>query len=502
MNASQLFSGRVFVCRERRYKIQNYKYKTLIERILADACIDSLTQFVIEEDGDENFDCLILEQGEMSMRPQSGVEYSSGNGPKKSTKYVEPKKNKLNGECFKLKFSFGDSHESLDREIEFLKSNDSIFTDKYIADGKVKFGDRATYLLTSVEKADSMCSLGRYALIDNVPSFIFSSLAFAKTKCDRSFKGYIDDFFKERDTSDLPEAFVDSLELDYDIKDVKAVFNYFRSEVNNAYDESIMEAESVCHGNLNIDNVLFREGRFKFINCNDSFNGNKLLDLSFFAISCGLTKDQMDMLVDNYIRSLNLDADETRKQFQACLKVSVLIYCSRLIYSYIIENLVFLGKNKSKTLSLIDQFSRSFHFLDEFGVMPEHLSSVRNMFIDPILRSQADVELVPSSVAQKDRIIDKKRIKTPEVKVSLLNDDDGNPFLNIKWKTVNDFSDYFCYVIKPNGKVQEYKDLSCTEIIYDKVDVLGDYGVGVKSIGDENNEDSDFNITKVSILNI
>jgi hypothetical protein len=95
-----------------------------------------------------------------------------------------------------------------------------------------------------------------------------------------------------------------------------------------------------------------------------------------------------------------------------------------------------------------------------------------------------------------------KRIKTPEVKVSLLNDDDGNPFLNIKWKTVNDFSDYFCYVIKPNGKVQEYKDLSCTEIIYDKVDVLGDYGVGVKSIGDENNEDSDFNITKVSILNI
>ena len=338
--------------------------------------------------------------------------------------------------------------------------------------------------------------------MENPESFMFSFLAFSKTKCDRSFKQYIDDFFEERETSDFPEAFLESLESNYNIKDVKKIFNYFQSEVDSIYDASFMESESVCHGNLSIDNVLFRSGRIKFINCDNSFKGNKLLDLSLFTISAGLTRDQTNFFVDHYIRALKLDADEVKNQFQHCLKICVLIHCASLIHSYIIESLLFLGRNKSRTLNLIDQFSRSFHFLDEFDIIPEYKSLIKNMFIEPILQSQDDVEVVPSSVAQKDRVIDKKRIKSPETKVSLLRDDNNNPFIEVKWEPVNDFSDYFCYVVKPNGKVQEYKDLASTSVIYDKIDVIGDYGVGVKSIGDEHNEDSDFNITKITVLDI
>lgn len=502
MNSSQLFSGRVFVCRERKYAIQNYKYKSLIERILKDAGITAITSSVIETDGSENFDCLILEQQSYKTQQNTGVTYGSGGIKTKSKATAETSNNKYQAKKIKLKFSFDSDERSLDRESLFLRENKSIFTDKYIASGNVKFGDKVKYLLTSVEEAETVSSCGRYVITENLPSLIFSLMAFSKTKCGTTFKEYSAKLLDEVDISNLPETFLESIDSNYNIKNSKQILDYFKSEIENCYDKEVMEKESVCHGNLSIENILFRSGRFKFINCSDCFMGNKLLDLSFMFLSAGFTKNQIRFCLNDYAKALNLKIEDVDREFDLCFKMATLIHFARLIHSYMVESLVFLGRNKTRILSLIDSFSRCYIFLEEFDLLPDYRPMLKQMFIDPVIKSQIDVTAVPSSVAQKDRITNNKKTKQPQVKANLVKDDTGKLFFDVSWESVNDYSDYFCYVVKPNGTIKTYESFTDTSFTYHNIDVIGDYGIGVKSIGDDNNEDSDFNIVKISVLDI
>ena len=94
------------------------------------------------------------------------------------------------------------------------------------------------------------------------------------------------------------------------------------------------------------------------------------------------------------------------------------------------------------------------------------------------------------------------KAKKPKVEASLVRSEEGVNTIEIHWDLVNNYSNYYCYVIKPNGEVSKNENTKENDFTYDDIDLIGKYGVGVKTIGDKNYSDSEFDIAEVSVFEI
>ncbi|NVM35102.1 MAG: hypothetical protein HWN81_05870 [Candidatus Lokiarchaeota archaeon] len=474
MNSSQLFSGRAFVTKETRCSLASHKYKKLILDIIKDSKNSFFAFEVSYLDGNENYDCYIL-HGDQRSDIGSDI-------------------------C--LKFSLDKNCKELIRESSFLKNNDSLFKNSYIASGVCEKAGNVRYLLSSIERSETIRESGRYIVLENISSFIFTLMAFSKTETERNFKEFSEDFFYENSISKSPKFLLDSIDQYFGLDEVKSIFNELKSFVIENYDEKILEKNTVCHGSLSLDNVITRDNLFKFINCNNCFKGNKLIDIAFVCVNFGLHEEQSNYIINEYIEALALDKEETKKEFEYCLKIVTCIVYTRILYSYIIESCVFLSERRNLLLRVIDNFSSSFYWLEKFDLLSEYRDKIKEILIEPILNSQEDVSIPPNQVITKDRVSSKNKIKKPKLNAVLKKTKLNKPYIELSWEKINKHSQYSCYVLKPNGSFKEYKDSENNNYIYSEVDVIGTYGVGVKTLGDDSIEDSDYDIITLDIFDI
>ena len=473
MEPSQLFAGRAFLSKQRKCKFPNHKHSDFIRKIIQDYNSSFMATDITDAVGDENYDSYIIE----GFNPHPGSK-------------------------IKLKYSLDENCQSLIRESDFLKKNKPIFTDKLLHSDSIKIGQNVRYSVHSVENADNIQDCGRHVILDNSQSFILIMLAFGRTECDFSFKKHFDLFFKEKSIENAPEFLLKYIDDLYGLKEVKSILSSLKAFAKNNYDDSVFESDEVCHGNLNMENILFRGNLFKFIDCSNCFKGNKILDIAFLSVNLGFKDREINEILKDYCFICDLDESLVREQFDKCLKVASAMVFTDIIYSYLIEYCVFFGSRNERILDLISRFSRSFYLLESFNMIPKYRDQIKEMLINPMVECQVDVEVPPDELLTKDKPISEFEMEKPKLNATLEKDENNKSFINIYWNKVNDHSEYLCYVIKPNGSIKQFDKSDKNRYIYKNLDVIGDYGIGVKTLGDNLKEDSKFCIVKLRVFDI
>lgn len=485
MNTSQLFTGRAFLSEKKESLFYTHKYSSIINEIIKKSNLNFKCHRIEELYSNENFDSYLLEDSDYLFNSKL-----SQDGDKPVSRKI------------KIKLSLDENCEDLIRESDFLNQNESLFTEKIISHGVLEGKFKVRYLLVSYEIADSLKDLGRYIIFDNLVSFIFTFLAFSGLKCKTSFKKHYNSFFKDRSPYKFSKFIKESIEVNYGLKDVKSVFSSLKDFCQKNYEEDVFKGNSVCHGSLSKEDIIFRDGCFKFINCNKTFKSNKLFDVAFFVLNSGFKQNDVDFILYHYSLATKIDIAIVEKDFEKCMKVAVCMFYTDIMHSYIIETCVFLSKRESTVLDLIESFSKSFYWLEKFDIIPEYRDIISDILSEPIISNQVDVSSPPNDIVVPDRLTEEKKANKPKVNASLNKNENGDLYIDISWSYIDEFSKYFCYVLKPNGKTKQYKNSECINIKYKDIDVLGSYGIGVKTIGGEKTADSDFDVVTLDVLNI
>ena len=473
MNSSQIFTGRAFINEEKAIDLLDKRYGKIFHAILSKAKQTLDIVEIKQIKGDENFDCFMVKTGFIPMIT-----------------------------TLKIKISYDKNCKSIISETVFLRANDAILNERIIDSGIVEVGTKIRYIITAVDRADTLEELGRGYLFDNMKSFMYTFVYFSSLNCDVTFEEYFSNFLKEKDFSDSSEYVSEMLEINYGLENVLNVFEDLKNKAKENYKGSLLSAETACHGNLSLDNIISREFLFKFIDCQQCFLGNKLLDICFLCLNLGLSKNVSKIIVGEYSMAFDLDEEKVQEEFLDCMKVAAPMFFMKILHSYVIESCVFLGERKDSVLELVSKFSRSFDWLLFIGIKEENLFLIKSILLEPILGDSSKALEVPSEIESKDRRTKPTQAKKPILKTEFKRSESGSAYIKISWEKISSHNNYLCYVRKPNGFFKKYKESQKTTYIYDDLDLIGVYGIGVRSIGDKNSDDSDFDIATVEVFDI
>lgn len=330
MNSSQIFTKRAYV-----FNANNETKKGSVSFSIIDKIIEDLNLGLTIDKAyiiDSNEDC---------------DEYKIESNSKLYTIKVS-----LDEECFVIK-----------NETYFLKNNHFPLCPYYVSSGSKKIGEKLLFLVTSFEDAFDIRDIGVLSTIENWDSFFYTLYHFGNLKSETSIDEYVDVNFKRN----LPENWSDFLKSKissiHNFTLITKIFEIFNGELDKNFDKNILVKDKVCHGDLGLDSVVFRDEYYKFKNLGLNFIGNPIIDVCFFILSSGFSEEDALLFFKKYCDYNEISFFSSKDEFDHCMRFSVCVYFSNMFYDFLIEESVFSNSRPERFAYFCTNFSKSFRFL-------------------------------------------------------------------------------------------------------------------------------------------
>lgn len=283
-----------------------------------------------------------------------------------------------------VKLSLDESYaDSFGKEAEILDAlSDIHLAPEKKALGAIEYGSKIVYLITSFEECYSANELGRSILFSNYEEcakliHLFHQKEIEMTK----LKDRIQEIFAATN-------FETQLEFAELVKAETPNYNLLRDEIaglkqyiQDTYKDNF-DGRALCHGNLTPSTVLFGANKIRFINWQNAFTANPLIDLSNLRMEFDFGEDfEFQML--KYYSSLgkNYSWDEYLEARRFWAAVKLLEY----VFSYIKEIFLFRSMRQDKILKIFSSFCRNIKFFEHIPAFQKNKDALLNLFSAPML---------------------------------------------------------------------------------------------------------------------
>lgn len=406
---------------------------------------------------------------------------------------------KETGLSFNVKISLDKESFLLKNEGRFLFKNKSVFTNSYIHHGSKRIGgSNIIYLVSSHENAEDISEAGSGYLFENFSSLLSAAECFSELECRYDFDFYIEKLLSDKiidADSELLNDFKNKGEILGCLKEIK-------THILKNYDKKMFNIGQACHVNLKKQNVITRNGLFKFINCSDVFSGTILFSICNLCLNAGFNEKQMTSIIKNYSEFTKSEEVGILKAFNRVMKLAVPIFYLNILYEAFIEQKFFQNRRAYKFIDLAGLATSNYYYLSK---LPKTKKIIQDLIIKPISNSQCDVTL-PPPVTNKEESEEQSlnvqnrstELDKPKLNVRKIEDKNKNVKINLSWDRVVSATGYSPYIKKPNGLIAEKPNTRDLSIEFENIDLIGHYGVGVRSLS-STGKDSEYAVNVINI---
>lgn len=285
--------------------------------------------------------------------------------------------------CFK--YSMDDSNPIFSREFEALNQL-APFCPSAEKHGKIKFGEKIQYLVTSFEFAENVRDFGIGCIFENFNSFFYSFNQLQRVKIERSFSQYLKDFFARNNFDNLSEHSRDAIKETAMGDKLSDIFKLLKSEIEHLCSRAPFSNSDFCHGNLQPSNILVRDCHFKFIDLGDCFMGHRFLDVTRLLLCAGLDLNQQKELICHLTQQAGESLEEGLTiEYNFCYNISLRLLLYKIIFEYLVEVYVYESSRPQKLLKVIDTFLRNENAWRQITSIQEYCAFLFNDFMEPVI---------------------------------------------------------------------------------------------------------------------
>jgi hypothetical protein len=405
---------------------------------------------------------------------------------------------------FILKISFDPHCQEILNESSFLRENDSNFCNSYLDSGNIIIGEQSVlYLISTHEYAEDLNDLGCSFLFDNFDSFLLTSNNILALKCDNDF-----DFFL-KNILQIPEELLNYLDASViedsykkEIKSFRKDCEFLKSKIEKLYDKDFYNKNETCSFSLDKESLISRDGLFKFINCHSVYKGNELLSFAMFFLRLGIDKKTQENLIKSYSYAYGEDFKKVKSEFSKVYEFAVLFSLFIFILDSFIEESVYSKERDKEILNLGFKSSVLFDSIENKKGFIRIKNRLKNKGIMPIINAQRSVLTPPVDEEKNETKSEKAKIKETTVSLSEFLNEKKERSIKLSWEKNSYATGYLPYFVKPDGryiKMETTKDLSCD---FSDLDLIGDYGGGVKCLTDRDFYDSDYSVCSIKVKDL
>lgn len=295
------------------------------------------------------------------------------------------------GYSYCIKISLDPNCKEIDHECKHLKKINPLVRPEYVKDGVAKVGDELRYIITSYENAENLNNLGRAYFLENFNSFCDSYFLMQQSeKVNVSYKHHLSEYFEMSRMENLMEDSLQGIKDYTNFPLINKIMADMKNELMLCYDESFSAQKFICHGNLNAENIISKNGLFKFVNFNNCYSSHCFLDLNEIIIELGLPENLEFDLLENFCHKLNIDFNkETLKLYKKCNKIVLIKKGIQLIMSYLKEVYVFDSRRIDEIVKISDKFSQSYDRYMSISHFKNNEDFILKTITEPILSEKA-----------------------------------------------------------------------------------------------------------------
>lgn len=290
-----------------------------------------------------------------------------------------------------LKISLDGESQALKQEAHCLENINETIRPLFFDYGKLKIGDNVCYLITSYENAESIFNLGRSYFIENFDNFCEAySLMQESNKLPYLFKDYLKNVFESANIEEyFLEDSISSIKNYTDFDKIKEFLFNMRNEILTSYDESLMKSDYICHGNLNYNSIISRNGLFKFINYDRSMMCHCFFDFSQLIIELGIDEKLELLLLRRFCKSLDIDYESNLGLYKKYYEIAIRQKSIEIVVDYLKEVYLYASLRKEKIIKICDRFSQSYNRFIKISYFNEHKEFLIKTLTEPIFNIKA-----------------------------------------------------------------------------------------------------------------
>ena len=290
---------------------------------------------------------------------------------------------------FKLKVSLSDPNNILKKEVTALRSLGSSEIPKYICKGRVKVGEEVDYLLTQAVQSESVRSIGRSVLAENIERFFNNYFSFVNTKPVRAKYGQNLELFCEHldPEAQLPEESIESLKGYTDYNLCRDFFLILQSEIKNYHIQLNEIFKHKCHGGLDLDSIFYNNHFFYLDSLSQVCMGHPYVDFADLILDSGFLKEN-DIPLFNEFCSIG-GIENNRDLYFTVVELQIRKKLGNLLLGYIKEVYLYDSYRYDKIIEIADIFS---HLYERFCVIPafkENRDFIMKTICEPIFGVKA-----------------------------------------------------------------------------------------------------------------
>lgn len=285
----------------------------------------------------------------------------------------------IDGSTYSLKLTFDSENESFMNEVSFLKENKKNISLPYINSGLLDFSLKVKFLLARYENVFELKDFGSNLLMDETDLFLIAVSLLNNCKSEKSSEDYINMFFSNHDCyNSLLYDKCESSGFGIKYSEFCSVMDKIRKEIENSEKLESIKGQITCHGLMVSENLILKDGLFKFKNLNYNFLGNPLFDLAFLCVSFSLKNDNRLLLLKKYCDFFNFDFRELKKDYDDCIYIASCLFLYKnffdLFVSLTVKNENFDTASSAHNISRSLKYFKKLPFYNEFKVLFEEIT--------------------------------------------------------------------------------------------------------------------------------
>lgn len=292
--------------------------------------------------------------------------------------------------CYFVKYSLDSSFDGFENENCILNTTEFAWQPNIISCGTLKFGDLIAYSVTSFEFAETILESGRSIIIDFLPNFIENYFSLQNKNYSRNnINSFLSKVFSECSISSLPTEVIEVFKNKNQLEILEKITLEIKNDINNFYIPSILDKRELCHGNLNAENILYRDSNFKFVNFTKCFTSNLYLDLASLIINLNFDSQSEKLTIASFINVKNKEfAQEELKEYNTCYEIMIRVKAIESLYNLIHESYLLESERPSKIMKIITCFSFNSSRFMKIPAFKKHYEFIYSTILEPIIGSK------------------------------------------------------------------------------------------------------------------
>ncbi len=282
-----------------------------------------------------------------------------------------------------IKISLDESYSGFQKEFEILNILWELnLAPQAICHGEITYGSKIVYLVTSYENAQSATELGKSILSSNYEGCLRFINQFHKINADTpSLKERIKKIFAATNFENQPEflELIKAASINYNLlaEEILEIKQYIQDSYKDQFG-----GKSLCHSNLNPSTILFGRTKISFINWQDSFVANPMIDLSNIRMEFDFDEN-FEYKIFQYYNSLG--AIYLWEDYLAARNFWASIKLLEYVYSYIKEIYLFKSMRQDKILKIFSSFCRNMKFFEHIPSFRKNKDKLLKLFSLPMI---------------------------------------------------------------------------------------------------------------------